>query len=228
MREMKSREFEVVTNGALSLSLRDDNGHPWWWYLDLHGQPLYHIGNHCGTCNAIFKRVRNANLPLTSQQFSEQLQNGFEELPQDVFETMTALLPKGRYRVELLTITPSLMTQENRPLSISCEADYFWICRLVEKKQAADYEIILPIIEKSQLDTHRIDFYKREFQHALSPIALAFSMYDERVIRGEYYQNAFAHFLLDGHHKVMAASELSQAISLLSFIRLNSYVEPMD
>jgi hypothetical protein len=50
-------------------------------------------------------------------------------------------------------------------------------------------------------------------------------MYDERVIRGEYYQNTFAHFLLDGHHKIMAASEMAVTVSMLSFTRLNTYAE---
>jgi hypothetical protein len=223
---MKSREFEVPINGVLSLSLREDGGAPWWWYLDIQGQPLYHIGNRCGTCNAIFKRVQNATLPLTPQQLSEQLEIGFEELSQDVLETVTALLPKGRYRAELLTITPSLMSQENRPLVISCEADYFWISQFTQTPKSAEYEIILPIVERLQLDPGRIDFYKRKFETGLNkPMALAFSMHDERVIRGEYDQSAFVHFLLDGHHKVMAASEISQAVSLLSFTRLNTYAE---
>jgi hypothetical protein len=224
---MESREIEVATNGILSLTIRKDGAVPWWWYLDLRGQPLYHIGNNCGTCEAIFRRVRNANLPLTPQQLSKQLEIGFEMLPQDVLETVTGLLPKGRYRVELLTVTPSFVTQENRPSSISCEADYFWICRLTETRNSADYEIILPIVDHSQLSKDRIAFYKKGFENEQNPVALAFSMYDERAVRGEYGQNAFAHFLLDGHHKVMAASEMSRAISLLSFTRLNSYAETM-
>lgn len=90
-------------------------------------------------------------------------------------------------------------------------------------EQGVDYEIILPIVAHSHLNADRIDFYKREFENGLKPTALAFSIYDGRVIRGEYQQNTYAHFLLDGHHKVMAASEMSLAISVLSFTRLNTY-----
>lgn len=224
---MESREFEVATNGVLSLSIRKDGKVPWWWYLDIHGQPLYHIGNNCGTCNAIFERVKNANLPLTSQQLSERLNIGFESLPEDIFETVATLLPKGRYRAELLTVMPLFSTQENRPSSISCKADYFWICHLTETKHGADYEIILPIVDRLQLNTDKIAFYKRELENRLRPIALTFSMYDERTVRGAYYQNTFAHFLLDGHHKVMAASEMYHAISMLTFTRLNTYAESL-
>lgn len=225
---MESREFEVVTNRILSLSIREDGGVPWWWYLDIRGQPLYHIGNNCGTCSAIFERVGKANFPLTPQQLSEQLRIGFKTLPQEVFETVAPLLPKGRYRVELLEIQPSLFTQENRPDAISCEADYFWLCHLAETQRRADYEMILPIVERSQLNSDRINFYKNMFENKQNPTALGFSMHDERIVRGEYGQNAFVHFLLDGHHKVMAACEMSCSISLLSFTRLDTYAETID
>ena len=225
---MVIREFEVAKNGILSLSMREDNGVPWWWYLNIHGQPLYHIGNNCGTCQAIFERVGKAQLPLNPHQLSEQLRIGFESLPTDVFETVAVLLPKGRYRVQLLEVTPSLITQENRPDAISCDADYFWLCRLTEMQHSADYEMILPIVERSQLNTDRIAFYKNMFENKQKPVALAFSMFDERAVRGEYGQNAFAHFLLDGHHKVMAANEMFRSISLLSFTRLDTYAETMN
>ncbi|MGB8981733.1 MAG: hypothetical protein WCC12_07645, partial [Anaerolineales bacterium] len=70
---MESSEFEVAANGVLSLSVRKDGNIHWWWYLDIKGQPLYQIGNSCGTCQAIFERVCNANMPLTPRQLSEQL-----------------------------------------------------------------------------------------------------------------------------------------------------------
>ena len=66
---------------------------------------------------------------------------------------------------------------------------------------------------------------RAEFESGHNPTALALSIYDSRAPMGRYYQNALAHFLLDGHHKVMAASQLSRPISILSFLRLNSYAE---
>jgi hypothetical protein len=101
---MNSRKLEIATNGLLTLSLRDDNHRPWWWYLDIQGEPLYLLGNNCGTCGAIFKRVHSAKLPLTPQQLSTQLQAGLETIPPEVVETVAVLLPKGKYRVELLRL----------------------------------------------------------------------------------------------------------------------------
>lgn len=225
---MESRELKVKNNGVLSLTIRERSGVPWWWYLDIKGQPLYRIGNICGTCEALFEKVRNANLPLTPQEFSEHLRVGFKSIPEEFLETAAELLPKGKYHVELLSVTPSLFTRKNRPSSISCEADYFWVCQLAETEREARYEIILPIVDRSQFNVDRIAFYKEEFEKHNNPTGLAFSMYDERAVRGEYYQNAFAHFLLDGHHKVMAASEMSRPVSILSFTLLNTYAESRD
>jgi len=220
---MESSEFEVAANGVLSLSVRKGGNIPWWWYLDIKGQPLYQIGNSCGTCQAIFDRVRNANMPMTPCQLSEQLEAGLGTIGQDVLETVSALLPRGKYRAELLTVTPSLVTGQDCPQEISCGADYFWLCNLTTSQKTAEYEIILPIVDRLKLGRERIDFYKSEFQKGGHPTALSFSMYDERAIRGEYLQNAFVHFLLDGHHKVMAASEMSHEISMLSFLALDPY-----
>ncbi|MGB8984505.1 MAG: hypothetical protein WCC12_21745, partial [Anaerolineales bacterium] len=136
---------------------------------------------------------------------------------------VSALLPRGRYRAELLTVTPSLVTGQNCPQEISCGADYFWLCNLTTSQKTAEYEIILPIIDRRKLDRERIDFYKKAFQGVMKPTAMTFSMYDERAVRGEYLQKAFVHFLLDGHHKVLAASEMSQSVSVLSFLALDPY-----
>jgi hypothetical protein len=38
---------------------------------------------------------------------------------------------------------------------------------------------------------------------------------------GSYFEWTLAHFLLDGHHKVMAASRVKKPISILSFLLLN-------
>ena len=172
--------------------------------------------------------MHNANLPLTPQQLSTQLQVGFETIPQNVVDTVAVLLPKGRYRVELSTVAPSLLTHQDQPWQISCEADYFWLCHFEKNEHGADYEMILPIVARSELDPDRVAFYKAEFEGGRDPTALAFSMHDGRVVMGQYYQNALAHFLLDGHHKMMAASQLSRSITILSFLRLDTYAETAE
>jgi hypothetical protein len=45
---MRPQALEITADGVLSFSIRDDTNRPWWWYLDMHGEPLYLIGNACG------------------------------------------------------------------------------------------------------------------------------------------------------------------------------------
>jgi len=217
---MKTRELEVTTNGAISLAIHNGN-RPWWWYLEIEGQPLYLIGNDCDTCPAIFRRVDQARLPLTPQQLSAQLEAGLNSISQEVMDTVAALLPKGRYAVQLLTVKPTLLTQEKTPGRVSCEADYFWSCP-VQKHEEHNDEIILPIVPSADLNAERIASYKARLERGEKPTALAFSILDKRTPGGRYVENILAHFLLDGHHKVMAASQLSQPVSILSFMYLTN------
>jgi hypothetical protein len=210
---MSHQKIEVKTDGVLSFDLDGD-----YWHLKINGEPLYLIGTRCGTCNAIFERVRQDNLPITPRQLSDRFQNGLEKISQEEIDTIAVLLPKGEYRVGLLEVTPRIMTRENRDRTVSCEADYYWLCQMREKEKGNEYEMILPLASQASLDQERISFYKNKLADGQVPTALALSFVDGRIIRGEYHQTALAHFLLDGHHKIMAASELSKPITLMSFL----------
>src|SRR6266508_747826 len=217
---MRPQELQITADGVLSFSIRDDTNRPWWWYLDMHGEPLYLISNACGTCSAIFRRVHDQNLPLTPRQLSAQLEVGLTSVPQTIIDTVAVLLPKGRYHVNLLSATPSLVTRGNQPRGVSCDADYFWLCQLETTELTAEYEIALPLVPQAELNPDRIAFYQAKLTSGYAPTALALSLYDGRSPMGRYSQTALAHFLLDGHHKMLAASRLGRPISLLSVLRL--------
>jgi hypothetical protein len=217
---MQPQELEITADGVLSFSIRDDGDRPWWWYLDIHGEPLYLISNACGTCSAIFQRVHDQGLPLTPRQLSAQLEAGLTSIPQAIIDTVAVLLPRGNYRISLLTFTPSLIMKGNQPYGVGCEADYFWLWDLRTTERSADYEIALPLVPYSELNADRVAFYQAKVASGKIPTALALSLYDGRAPMGRYSQTALAHFLLDGHHKMLAASQLSRPITLLSFLRL--------
>jgi hypothetical protein len=217
---MQPLELDVTTDGVLSFNVRNENNRPWWQYLDLHGEPLYLIGNTCGTCSAIFGRVHDQNLPLTPRQLSTQLEAGLTSVSQSIIDTVAVLLPKGRYHVGLVTMTPTLIAQGNPPRGVSCDADYFWVCRVQTTERSAEYELILPLVAPNELNRARVAFYQTQFTRGCMPTALALSMYDGRAPMGRYSQTALAHFILDGHHKMMAASQSAKPLSILSFLRL--------
>jgi len=222
---MSYQDLEIPTDGALSFSIENANsGKPWWWYLNLYGKPLYLLSNICGTCSAIFKRVQGKNLPLAPDQLSKLLGAGSDTVPQDVIETISTLLPKGRYIIGLLRVIPTLMKHADKPWEIGCNADYFWWHSHHLSLKKANYELLLPFVHESELNEDRIAFYKTKLLDGANPTALALSITYLRIPRGEFYQWALAHFLLDGHHKVMAASQLRKPITLLSLLCVNDMV----
>jgi hypothetical protein len=217
---MNDQYFQVKTDGALSLSIQGERKGPWTleFYLNFNGQPLYLIGNLCDTCQAMFRRIKYAHLPLTPQELSKQLDVGLSTISQDVINTVAALLPKGSYKIELITVKPSLIAGQKPPVYISCQADYYWLGYYEKTLKQLDFELVLPVVPRSEINGNRVAYYKAWYKSGREPTALSFSVYDYRLIRGEFGQVTLAHFLLDGHHKVMAASQMSRSISVLSFL----------
>ena len=215
-------QTDVTTNGPLSLTLRGNN-FPQELHLALNKKPIYLIGNTCGTCSAIFERIQNNELPLSSNQVGQKLEQGLNSIPQNIVETVNQLLPKGQYIIGLLeTIASMERPRSRREHANFCRADYFWLQHLGRQDWTFKNEIILPIYQEKLLDEERISYYTQAIENGARPTALAFSIFDIRVpMGGSYFEWTLAHFLLDGHHKVMAASRIKKPISILSFLLLN-------
>jgi hypothetical protein len=220
---MTSQQFTLVQDGALSFTVRDGGDRPWWWYLDLHGKPLYFLSGSCNTCEAIFERVGTLDTPLTPSELSAALNAGLAAVTPEVIQTVAPLLPKGRYLVNLLSILPTRWDYHQPHPRISSAADYFWWRLFDQRGREIWYELILPCVAETVLNPTRISYYHSQILQGHQPTALAFSFDDSRALAGRSTQAALVHFLLDGHHKVMAASQLGQPIRLLSFLCENPY-----
>lgn len=83
------------------------------------------------------------------------------------------------------------------------------------------YEAVLPIVQEAQLNQATIDTYTSLMQNGLRPTALALSVVDVRVLSGRGLDWRLMHFLLDGHHKIMAADRSGKPITLLSFLNIS-------
>lgn len=221
---MIPQQFTNIQDGALSFTNRDGSNGPWWWYLDLHGTPLYFLSGSCGTCEAIYERVGTLDTPLTPQQLSATLNAGLDAVTPEVVQTVAPLLPKGRYTVNILSILPTRRDQNQSQPHVSCAADYFWWRLFDQREHGIFYELILPCVAETALDAERIAFYRAQIAQGHKPTALAFSFSDSRGLGGgRYRQGVHVHMLIDGHHKVMAASQLGQPIQVLSFFCENPY-----
>lgn len=212
-------EFEVVSDGIFSFVMRDGSlGNSKWFDLDLNGELLYRICSLCETCSAIFERVRSANLPVAPQRLSELFGDGLKFIPKEVIETVSVLLPKGRYLVGLLTLVPTLSRSGDRPWYMHFHPEYGWMGAEQENVKQARFEVIWPIVPEKNLNQDRIKYYETRLAEGEEPTALALSVHMKRYLRGSFLQWSLSHFLLDGHHKMMAASNESKPLTMLSFL----------
>lgn len=210
--------------GRLSFVIRADNQRPWWRELNLDGQPLYQIGNNCDTCEAIFDRLNVAQMPLAPAELATRLRAGLLDLSQDVIDSVAAILPNGRYAAALLSVSPAYFPAAHR-LRSSPDRQAIRQKTMLSKIIALP-EVFLPLIGEDQYDPGAIEFYEQAIANNSFPTALALSVLDVRYPGGKAFEWQLAHFLLDGHHKIMAACRVGRPISLLSFYALDESFAP--
>jgi hypothetical protein len=90
------------------------------------------------------------------------------------------------------------------------------------------FEFVVPMVPPNWNDAGRVSDYKQRLAHSARPTAVALSLLDicqPAVLEGEesgYYAHwCVTHFLLDGHHKLQAASEERRAVRLLSIVSID-------
>ena len=238
---------DASTESRLSFTLRMDESRPWWRDLDLDGQPLYRIGNICDTCEAMFSKYKSEKLPLEPSRLAEILRSGLSDIPNEVVEIVTKVLPKGNYSVGLLNLQPALIKfsepnyylwENSKPSSIPTEwltesepIQPWWFAQPNKSRgfqKGKLYEAVLPLISEKSIKREDIDKYSTELNDGLKPTALALSVVDVRSVSGRAFDWRLIHFLLDGHHKMMAASKTGKPITLLSFLNIDESFAPKE
>lgn len=213
---------------------------PWWRDLDLDGQPLYRIGNICDTCEAMFSKYENEKLPLEPSNLAELFRSGLSDIPNDVVDSIAKVLPKGNYVIGLLNFLPALIKFHNpiyylwensQPVNVPNEwlpqADRippWWYAQPDQNpgfQEGKLYEAVLPLVSEKSHNQKQIGRYSSEINNDLKPTALALSVVDVRNVSGRSFDWMLIHFLLDGHHKMMAASKIGKPITLLSFLNVD-------
>ncbi len=212
------------TKSRLSFKLRANN---WWYYLDIDDDKLYLLSNTCGTCEAIFSQVSNAKLPLAPEELSQQLRLGLKEVTQPIIDTVATILPVGDYIVNLIKVTPKFVPSRKPIGSDSNKRLEYYKGKEIFSTNQEDsfFERFFPLVQSKLLQRPIIDSYKTKIKNGEMPTALALSLVDVRFISGRILAWQLVHFLLDGHHKMMAASELNVPLNILSFLsKTNSFI----
>jgi hypothetical protein len=239
---MKNIALSVsTTKSRLEFSLRMGSRRPWWRDLDLDGQSLYRIGNICDTCEVMFEKHNDANLPLAPAELATLLRSGLMDISQTVVDTVAKIIPRGKYSVSLLELQPALIKfkapkyyiwENIRPVRVPAEwwpykaerIQPWWYAQPNKSpgfQKDALYEAILPLVSEKLLNRTTIKSYTSAMQDNLKPTALALSVVDVRFVSGRAFDWRLIHFLLDGHHKMMAASRSDKPITLLSFLNID-------
>lgn len=213
-------------HGRLSFATRDDNQPLWWRELNLDGRPLYRIGNTCDTCEAIFGRLSAAQMPLAPVELANRLRAGLLDLSKDMLDTVAAILPDGHYAAALLSISPAYFPAAHR---LRSGPGHQAIRQKTMLSQTiALPEVFLPLIGEDQYDPGVIEAYEQAIANNSFPTALALSVLDVRFPSGKAFEWQLAHFLLDGHHKIMAACRVGRPITLLSFYAMDESFAPQS
>ena len=212
--------------------------------MTVDGKPAYHIGNVCDTCSFFFERLDGANQSISPSEISNTLRQGVRHLDESVLGKIKTILPDGEYVATLLTVVPSRVFPGSANDYFTHEQvelwgiDGFWNlphfpkteyyrCRtkdLGERRKL--FEFIVPMFPGNWLKPEECEAYKTAINFGRQPTALALTVLDIKqpaTWNGEpavIEHWCLAHYLLDGHHKTFAASELDKPITLLSFLSL--------
>jgi hypothetical protein len=214
----------------------------WDRFITLDGKKAYHIGNICETCTFFFERLEGANDRVSPAELSERLRRGLTRIDDDVVRTATAVLPKGKYRALLLRCLPRVVIPSKEGDYFFEEQvalwgiDGFWgvphytkveyyrtpVLRMSNHRGL--FEFLVPMFPKNYLRAEAINLYKDALSQGDLPTALAVSVLD--VKQPSFWDGnpdvnehwCLSHYLLDGHHKMYAASELGVPVSILSFL----------
>jgi hypothetical protein len=221
-------------------------------YLTLDGEPAFHIGNICGTCEFLFERLQGASDKVSAAECSSTLRAGLDAIPPEPLAALLKLVPAGEYIVSLLKVQP-------RKVSLGSGDDYFcneqldlwgvdsfWGLphypkveyyrsqRILFDGDNALFDFLVPMYPPTMLHEETIAEYMELLAGGRRPTAVALSVLD--VKQPWNWGDAaritkhwcLAHYLIDGHHKTFAASQLVRPITLLSLLAVGECVAKHD
>jgi hypothetical protein len=246
-RLLDSRKVQIrsATSPLSFETTGSDTWKEWDRYIAIEGQNMFHIGNVCGTCAFIFSKIGGNNKVAIPDLLVEQLHDGISKITKQTIKALSPIIPNGLHEVILLTVRPKLALVGSTDDYFSHElVDIYGIDEVygapklpnisyyrgsdeVMDNESTLFEFFIPLTSIEHLDRSRIDHYKEQIINGKRPTAISLGMLETKtpsIFKGKdiKYQNdchwCNAHYLIDGHHKIKAASELNAEITLISFI----------
>lgn len=213
--------------------------------IHLNGSPAFELSFWCGTCQFLFRRLEGANQTLSLLDNEAPLLAGLDGIDEDLLETFGSLLPRGPYIPLLLEVQPELIRpaapddyfaneqvstwgfNEFWGLPEYPRTPYYRTFQTAVDAGAHLFEFVVPMVPPSWNDPERVAFYAAALVAGAKPTAVAVSTLDvcePAVASGPdvYAHWGLTHFVLDGHHKLQAASEAKLPITLLSLLGIDA------
>jgi hypothetical protein len=218
----------------------------------LDGKRAYNLGMNCQTCSFLFERLDGAIKSVEIQDTAEALRRGVNSLNEDVVTTIGLGLPEEDYLLALVETPVKLVRPGERDDYFAGEQialwgeDNFWC--LPHDPRVAYYRggvrdlggrrrlfnFIVPMFPTRWLGFRAVSQYIAELSAKGLGTAVSLTVLD---VKGPAdYQGdpdpsehwCLTHYIVDGHHKLYAASEAGQPLRLLSFLALSQGVSTRE
>ncbi|MET8038375.1 hypothetical protein [Streptomyces sp. NPDC005345] len=232
--------------------LHEVGGGPRRRLLMVDDEPAFELSFFCGTCPFLFRRLEGAREKLSLEGVQERLTGALDDPDAGgVIDAFGTLLPRGEYLPLLLDVKPRLVVPGKDGDYFSGEqvatwgVDQFWglpeyphtpYYRTFETAVDADthlYEFVVPMVPPTWNERERVEEYVALMGQGTVPTAVAISTLDvcEPAVGMpiDHYQHwGLTHFLLDGHHKLEAASTVGRPVRILSLMALSEGLAAAD
>lgn len=241
-RVLELREH-IIENSQSILGFETTGGSNWpVWdrFLTVHGKKTYHIGNICGTCRFFFEelggisRAKTDNVTITT--LVQAMTQGLLSIEPSFLEGISPIIPNGEYVVSLIQTKPRLVTPGYDEDYFAHENVWQWgletwdlphypkikYYRGIDQQlseKAEFFEFIVPLYPHRWLNKERIAEFQTMISGGTVPTAICLSVLDvKQAWNRDVGHSCLTHYLVDGHHKVMAANLERKPITLLAFI----------
>jgi len=225
--------------------------------LRIGGKRVMDMGNTCNTCDLLFSHFANPPKRVVIERLAERLRQGIAPTPghwsahwAKAITEVFPLLPRGAYEINLLQLTPRLVrpgtpddyfVSEQLPLwsgYVSATPNdpkttyYRTMTQVIGQQQL--FELVVPLFDETSLNPATVDGYRHAIRGGARPTAVSLTLLDWRqpanwqgdpVVTQHFSLN---HYLLDGHHKVYAASQEQAPLTLLSFLSRDDSLATFD
>lgn len=195
-------------------------------YLTVQGERVFDLGIACGTCSFIYRRLKEKP-SIPPEILAEILENGIQIVHESIVETVSKILPSGEYAIGLISLNPKYIPSNPGKVSFvgygSVTTEFYHCGEQQVDAHGKIEQAIVPLFSTKTLNQKTVEKYKKHINERINPTALAISIAEgKHFMSGSGYDAPDAislmHFLIDGHHKVHAASQLNKPITLLSFL----------